>query len=100
DGPAMLIALMLILGCAIPMRTEWALDQVVPWLELPIRFVGVLAMFLWLILLFVFPDGRFVPRWTRLLGAAAIPAALLVGLTQEMFKGGPGAPGRFWGLFL
>ena len=99
DGPAMLIALMLILGCAIPMRTEWALDQVVPWLELPIRFVWVLAMFLWLILLFVFPDGRFVPRWTRLLGAAAIPAALVVDVTHEQSTTSLGLTVLIWSVF-
>jgi hypothetical protein len=99
DGPAMLIALMLILSCAIPMPTEWALDQAVPWLELPIRFLWSLAMFLWLIFLFVFPDGRFVPRWTRLLGAAAIPAALLVDVSHEQSTTSLGLTVLIWAVF-
>jgi hypothetical protein len=99
DGPAMLIALMLILCCAFPMRTDWALDQVVPWLELPIRFLWSLAMFLWLIFLFVFPDGRFVPRWTRLLGAAAIPAAVLVDVSQEQSTTSLGLTVLIWAVF-
>lgn len=75
----MLFALVLMTGgSAVLIRTEWALEQAVPWLELPVRFVWLLAMFLWLVVLFIFPDGRFVPRWTRLLGAAAIPAAALL----------------------
>ena len=99
DGAAMLVALMLVLHCAIPMRTEWALHRAVPWLELPIRFVWVLAMFLWLIFLFVFPDGRFVPRWTRLLGAVAIPAAVLVDVSHEQSKTSLGLTVLIWSLF-
>jgi hypothetical protein len=78
DWAAMLFALVLMTGGVVLIRTEWALEQAVPWLELPVRFVWLLAMFLWLVVLFVFPDGRFVPRWTGLLGAAAIPAAGLL----------------------
>jgi hypothetical protein len=40
--------------------------------------VWLLASVLWLVVLFIFPDGHFVPRWTRMLGAAAIPAAVLL----------------------
>jgi hypothetical protein len=99
DGAAMLIALMLVLSCAIPMRTEWALHRAVPWLQLPIRFLWVLAMFLWLIFLFVFPDGRFVPRWTRLLGAVAIPAALLVDVSHEQSTTRLGLTVLIWSVF-
>jgi hypothetical protein len=99
DWAAMLFSLMLITGCSIPLRSEWGLERAVPWLELPIRFVWVLANFLFLILLFVFPDGRFVPRWTRLLGAAAIPAAVLVDLSQELSKARLGLTALIWSLF-
>jgi hypothetical protein len=99
DGAAMLIALLLVLSAVIPMRTEWPLDQVVPWLEVPVRFVWVLAMFLWLIFLFVFPDGRFVPRWTRLLGAAAIPAAVVVDVSHEQSTTRLGLTVLLWSLF-
>jgi hypothetical protein len=99
DRAAMLFSLMLIAGCCIPIRSEWALGRAVPWLELPIRLVWVLANFLFLILLLVFPDGRFVPRWTRLLGVAAIPAAVLVDLTPELSKARLGVTALIWSLF-
>jgi hypothetical protein len=86
DGAALLFSLTLITICGVPLRTEWALDRAVPWLQLPIQFVWVLAMFLLLILFFVFPDGRFVPRWTGVLAAVAIPAALLVNVSHEQSK--------------
>jgi hypothetical protein len=91
-------------------RSEWALERAVPWLELPVRFVWLLAMFLYLVVPFIFPDGRFVPRWTRLLGAAAIPAVvplvdppgLLVELphgSQGVFKAGLGLAVLVWSVF-
>ena len=99
DRAAMLFSLMLVTACSVGLRSEWALGRAVPWLELPIRFVWVLANFLFLILLFVFPDGRFVPRWTRLLGVAAIPAAALVDLTPELSKARLGVTALIWSLF-
>jgi hypothetical protein len=78
DWAAMLFALTLVTGAGFSMRAVWALERAVPALRLPARFVWLLATFLYLIVLFVFPDGRFVPRWTRLLGAAAVPAAVLL----------------------
>jgi hypothetical protein len=43
DWAATLFSLTLIAGCSISMRSEWALERAVPWLELPIRFVWGLA---------------------------------------------------------
>jgi hypothetical protein len=86
DWAALVFSLTLITICGVPLHTEWALDRAVPWLQFPIRLVWVLAMFLLLILFFLFPDGRFVPRWTRLLGVVAIPAAFLVNVSQEQSK--------------
>jgi hypothetical protein len=99
DWAAMLFSLTLVASCIIPIRSDWALDRAVPWLQLPIQFVWLLANFLFLIMLFVFPDGRFVPRWTRLLGAAAIPAAVLVDLSQESSKVRLGLTALIWSLF-
>lgn len=78
DWAAMLFALTLMTSSIVTVRSEWALERALPSLELPIRFVWWLSMFLYLIIPFVFPDGRFVPRWTWLLGAAAIPAAVML----------------------
>jgi hypothetical protein len=60
--------------------------------------VVTLATFLSLIVLFVFPDGRFVPRWTRLLVAAAVPAVVLLADLPRVFvelpaRLGAGPPG-------
>ena len=84
----MLFALMLITSGIVMVRSEWALERAVPWLELPVRFVWLLAMFLYLVVPFIFPDGRFVPRWTRLLGAAAI---LFLALQGRIVNGLQGA---------
>jgi hypothetical protein len=78
DWAAMLFALTLVTGSGYSMRAVSALEHAVPALQLPARFGWLLTIFLYLILLFVFPDGRFVPRWTRLLGAAAALAAVLL----------------------
>jgi hypothetical protein len=107
DWVAMLFALLLVTTSVVPVRAEWALEQAVPWLELPVRFVWLLAMFLWLVVLFVFPDGRFVPRWTRLLGAVAIPATallvdfhkLLLDVVQGGSKAGFGLAVLVWSVF-
>jgi hypothetical protein len=77
DWAAMLVALTLVTGAGYSMRAVSALERAVPALQRPARFVWLLTTFLYLILLFVFPDGRFVPRWTRLLGAAAVLVAVL-----------------------
>jgi hypothetical protein len=78
DWAAMLFALTLVTGSGYSMRAVSALERAVPALQLLTRFEWLLTTFLYLILLFVFPDGRFVPRWTRLLGAAAVLAAMLL----------------------
>jgi len=78
DWAAMLFALMLVTGLGFAMRAVWALEQAAPALRLPARFVWLLVTVLDLIVLFVFPDGRFVPRWTRLLGVVAVPLSLVL----------------------
>jgi hypothetical protein len=78
DWAALLFALTLVTGSGYSMRAVSALQRAAPEMELPARFVWLLTTFLYLIVLFVFPDGRFVPRWTWLLGAAAGLAALLL----------------------
>jgi hypothetical protein len=77
DWAAMLFALTLVTGTGLSMRAASALERAAPALWLPARLVLTLATFLSLVVLFVFPDGRFVPRWTRLLVAAAVPVAVL-----------------------
>jgi hypothetical protein len=64
DWAAMLFALTLVTGTGLSMRAASALERAAPALWLPARFVLTLATFSSLIVMFVFPDGRFVPRWT------------------------------------
>jgi hypothetical protein len=78
DWAALLFALTLVTGSGYSMRAISALERAVPALQPPARFVWLLTTFLYLIVLFVFPDGRFVPRWTRLVGAAAALAAVVL----------------------
>jgi hypothetical protein len=55
-----------------------ALERASPMLSVPVEIVWLFAIFLSLITLFIFPDGHFVPSWTRFLAVAAIPAAALL----------------------
>jgi hypothetical protein len=92
DGAAMLFALTLVTGTGLSMRTASALERAAPALWLPARFVWTLATFLSLVVLFVFPDGRFVPRWTRLLVAGAVPVVVLVVDLPRVFVELPDVP--------
>jgi hypothetical protein len=92
DWAAMLFALALVTGTGFSMRAASALERAAPALWLPARFVLTLATFSSLIVMFVFPDGRFVPRWTRLLVAAAVPAVVLVADLPRVFVELPDVP--------
>jgi hypothetical protein len=92
DWAAMLFALALVTGTGLSMRAASALERAAPALWFPARFVLTLATFLSLIVLFVFPDGRLVPRWTRLLVAAAVPAAVLLVDLPRVFVELPDVP--------
>jgi hypothetical protein len=92
DGAAMLFALTLVTGTGLSMRAASALERAAPALWLPARFVWTLATFLSLVVLFVFPDGRFVPRWTRLLVAGAVPVVVLVVDLPRVFVELPDVP--------
>ncbi len=54
-----------------------ALLNVLPNLYLLFNILGSMAMVSFVLLFFLFPDGRFVPRWTRIL-AALLVAYMLV----------------------
>jgi hypothetical protein len=92
DWAAMLFALTLVTGTGLSMRAASAVERAAPALWLPARVVVTLATFLSLIVLFVFPDGRFVPRWTRLLVAAAAPAVVLLADLPRVFVELPDVP--------
>ncbi len=67
DRMAIFVSLMLVtFGASLPPVIE-ALARVQPVWRLPALFVQDLALLCWLTLLYLFPDGRCVPRWTALL---------------------------------
>jgi hypothetical protein len=74
DWRALLFALTLVLVGAVATRSLLALAAAYPATRLPVRLVELAGMALTVTTLFVFPDGRFVPRWSLLLAVAAIPA--------------------------
>jgi hypothetical protein len=73
DWMAMLFALMLVILGAFTTRSLWALERASPQLQLPARIVSLAALALLVVLCCLFPDGRFVPGWTKFLAAAVIP---------------------------
>ena len=46
-------------------EADGALERLYPSLRLPIQELTALALVLLALLFYLFPDGRFVPRWTR-----------------------------------
>jgi hypothetical protein len=72
DWMAMLVALTFVTVGAFMTRSLWALERAYPQLRVPVRFVLVTAWVMMVLLLCLFPDGRFVPSWTRLLAAVAV----------------------------
>ena len=79
---ALLVALFLVLGLADLNNNLMALAAFLPAWVLPVRVVKAVAGVAWYVL-YLFPDGRFVPRWTRwlCLGGA------LVSLPVNLFPG-------------
>jgi hypothetical protein len=55
-----------------------------PWLNYPVQFLGWLT---WCaaIVLYTFPDGRFVPRWTVWLAALLVPITFIMAFNIDIF---------------
>ena len=65
-----IVAFALILfGLSFIVETDAAFVRLHPLLGQPFRFVEALAVVPFILLFFIFPDGRFVPRWTWLVAA-------------------------------
>jgi len=76
DLSVMVFALVLIAPTTL--RPLLALERAAPTLSVPIAVLWSVVIFLLLITLFIFPDGRLVPSWTRFLVVAAAPIAVLI----------------------
>jgi hypothetical protein len=87
DWMVLLFSLWMLTNFAFTTRSLAALQQAYPAVQAPVRLVWILAFLLTIVLLYVFPDGRFVPRWTWLLVAAAVVLVVLSpGLPEDMLN--------------
>ena len=66
DGMALLVSLMLALLGTVNMQSMEALAEMHPAWTLPILLSIYFASACFVLFLFLFPDGRFVPRWARI----------------------------------
>lgn len=72
DRMALFASFMLVLfGGAAAAGTMHGLDDAHPALSFPAQLLEYLGQVSFGVFFYLFPDGRFVPRWTRLLAAAA-----------------------------
>lgn len=76
DWRAMFFALALM--CITAFRPLLAIERASPYLSLAVEVVLLVGMVLHFTLLYIFPNGRFVPSWTRYLMLGAIPVAVIV----------------------
>jgi len=76
DAMALLGALAVLMwGITFP-NTTVALAESYPASELPVALLGFLSLVTFTLFFYVFPDGRFVPRWTRWLALALVSLAV------------------------
>jgi hypothetical protein len=87
DWMAMLFSLQLITTIAFTTRSQSALEHAYPAVRAPVQIIWLLAFVLIIVTLCLFPDGRFVPKSTRLLAVAAVVLAVLSpGLPEAMLR--------------
>jgi hypothetical protein len=87
DWMVLLFSLWMLTNFAFTTRSLAALQQAYPAVQAPVRLIWLLAFVLTIALLYVFPDGRFVPRWTWLLAVVAVVLAVLSpGLPEDMLN--------------
>lgn len=86
DSMGLLASLYLVLAGAVNAPNVQALEAVHPVWGLPVKFAQGAFLVSLLLFPFLFPDGRFVPRWTRFLAGF-----LGVGTVVALFLGGGSA---------
>ena len=94
DWMAIFVSLVLLVwGTGVSQVTE-VLGENQPALELLTDFPNVLSTIFLPLLFLLFPDGRFVPRWTRFLALGVILASLLIFTAVFVPQGGEKSP--YW----
>jgi hypothetical protein len=87
DWMAMLFSLEIITSIAFTTRSLAALQHAYPAVRAPVQFIWLLGFILIIVTLYLFPDGRFVPRSTRLLAAVTVVLVVLSpGLPEGMLS--------------
>jgi hypothetical protein len=84
---ASLVALALLtFGAAFPDPLD-GLEQQQPVWSLPINLIRATAVISFVLMFYLFPDGRFVPRWTRILSLVWAPWAAAGFLGSDVLSG-------------
>ena len=86
DWMAMLFSLQMITSIAFTTRSLSALQQAYPAVRAPVQFIWLLAFVLIIVMLYLFPDGRFVPRSTRLAVITVVLVVLSPGLPEGLLN--------------
>ena len=87
DWMAMLFSLQMITSVAFTTRSLSALQHAYPTVQGAAHFIWLLSFVLIIVTLYLFPDGRFVPRFTRLLAAVTVVFVVLSpGLPEGMLN--------------
>jgi hypothetical protein len=87
DWMAMLFSVQMLTSVAFTTRSLSALEHAYPAVRGLVHCIWLLSLVLLIVTLYLFPDGRFVPRSTRLLAAAAVVLVVLSpGLPAGMLK--------------
>lgn len=91
---ALFTSLFLIFLGALQGQNSTVVEELYPALAFPVRFMFFLLITSYLLFLFTFPDGRFIPRWSRLLGLAWIAwLAIILFASGKSLAEGPGVSG-------
>jgi hypothetical protein len=63
---------------------EWAV-AIAPWMEFPVQLLSLIVWLCAPIVLYAFPNGKFIPRWMVWLAALLIPLGFLLVLDIDIF---------------
>ncbi len=74
----LLTALLLVITAATQTSSD-ALAAAIPAVAIPVNLLGVLSFVMLVLFLCLFPNGRFVPRWTRLVMGVWVPLFIVSG---------------------